>query len=72
MTRILSKADRDILVKRCCIGNVATLSIGKFIAVENEKFNSCNGCYFYWFGYNNEEHSPACYCNNNIWKEVTE
>ena len=72
MTRILSKADREILEKRCSIGNVATLSIGKFIAVENEKFNSCNGCYFYWFGYNNEEHSPACYCNNNIWKEVKE
>lgn len=68
--RVLSKKDYNELAKKCAIGNEATLSIGKFKAVENEKWNSCNGCYFYFFGYNDEEHSPSCYCSNNIWKEV--
>lgn len=70
MTRILSKKDHDILKSKCSIGNIAELSIGKFVAVPEEKWNSCKGCYFCGFSYNDAEHSPACYCNNCIWKEV--
>ncbi len=47
---------------------IVTLSIGTFKRAPEVRFNSCAGCAFAGFSYNDTEKLPACYCNGNIWK----
>lgn len=46
---------------------IVVLSIGTFKRAPEVRFNSCAGCAFAGFSYNDTEILPACYCNGNIW-----